>query len=83
MLTLSLSVNGVPITTVNAYRDMAHPLSRDGKYVYQYSSSTMPIDMTGLPAVKLGSVLHRFSDKINVLGELLLRDINKVPREGE
>jgi hypothetical protein len=80
MLTITITVNGVPITMVSAYRDMSVEFTGSGldkRFVYRYSAANMPMDLANLAFTCTGSLRHTYSDKICKLASMILNDVFK------
>lgn len=79
MLTITIAINGIPITVVHGYRDTSDTVyvSEDlTMYTYRYVGSTTPMDLKGPMKLHSGAVLHNYDSGLNVLGELILNDMN-------
>lgn len=78
MLTIEVSINGIPVTVMNATNRGFGDLH--GKtHLYEYQSCTFPIDQRGDPVTSHGFITHIRSQGISKLVSLLMAQI--IPKE--
>lgn len=84
MLSIQVSINGIPIVVVNGYREATPLVAReteDTAYFYRYSGATMSADMKSEPLAYAGLVKHCYDDGLAKLAQVILTDIVKKTRK--
>lgn len=71
MLSVTIAVNGIPVSQVHAYRSDV-PMDEVGRFVYKFCSAQFPLDIGNDVITTKGTVLHKYDDGINVLVERIL-----------
>jgi hypothetical protein len=74
MLSIQVSINGIPIIVANAYRDMS--ISTDpNAYMYRYSAACMSTDVEQSPRTYTGTVEHAYDNGLEALTQIIMKDI--------
>lgn len=84
MLSIQVSINGIPIVVVNGHRE---PMPFDGRtpdetaFLYRYTGATMDDDGISEPAAYAGLVKHVYQDGLAKLAQIILTDVVKKTRK--